>query len=150
MILRMADTDYLWGVPGGPRWGYDDFGTGFAFHQNQMTVGAVEPATPVSAASNAAGDEFVITFSKDMDEDSTTTAGAFIVIAIPGGARFADSIAISGKTVTVGVPAAVGVDSGDRLRVTYRLPSVEAQRLKDAEGGIIMAFTNLEVTNNVP
>lgn len=35
----MSDTDYLWGVEGGPRWGYDDFGKGFAFHQNQLTAG---------------------------------------------------------------------------------------------------------------
>lgn len=89
------------------------------------------------------GDELVLEYSEDLDEDEVPREQRFNV-EVDGASRFVDDISIRRDRVTLTLESAV--DRGDRVRIDYEHGSVD--RLQDLAGNEADEFSNERVTNN--
>ena len=108
-------------------------------------TGDTTPPTFSSAAVN--GKTLTVTFSENLDTGSTPASTAFrVVVNATPRTVVSDSVAISGKTVTLTLESAVLHTDG--VFVRYVKPS--SNPLQDAAGNPVATFSNKVATNNTP
>jgi len=108
-----------------------------------LTVGAFVPPTPPtiqSAATNTAGNQITITFNKAINSASLGAAPSGFTVTQGGPVT---AVSASGSTITLTLTSAIA--HGQTVTASYSPGTVAA-----ADGGILAAFTNQSVTNNVP
>ncbi len=111
----------------------------------------VDNTAPDVVSATAAGTALVLTFDEDLGAASSLANGAFEVEKTPvggvaGTVTLSGTPAISGKTVTLTLSAAVA--AGDSVTVSYEKPtSGSANRLVDTAGNEVADFDDRSVSN---
>ena len=104
--------------------------------QMDTTVPSLQSATMDDAS-------LVLTYDEDLDENSTPAASVFTV-KVDGSSRSVSSVAVSGKTVTLTLSAAV-LES-ETVTVSYEIPSTAP--LKDVVGNAVAGLSDSAVSND--
>ncbi len=106
---------------------------------------AVDTKAPGFQSAAVAGNTLVLTYDEDLDAGSVPDASAYAVEAGPSGSletaplADADPVAVSGRTVTLKLAAAVA--AGATVEVSYTVPQ-SGSKLQDALGNAAAALTN--------
>ena len=105
----------------------------------------VDEVAPTRSRASVDGDELALTFNEALDGDSVPPKSAFAV-TVAGAARGVDTVAVSGKVVTLTLSSSVS--SGETVTVGYTVPTgAGAKPVKDAVGNAAATFSSVEVTN---
>ena len=121
----------------------------FALLAGAEAARAQTAATVESAATNAAGTQVIVTFSKNIDADLPGAASAYTV-TVAGTNRSPTGVSASDKTVTLDLDTAHAVQPGQTVTVGYAKPAGDADKLTDSEGREVASFSGKAVTNNTP
>ena len=114
---------------------------------SSMAVSLVDNTAPtfVSAGTNDT-DEVVLTYSEALDTGSQPATSAFTV-EVGGEDRGVDTVAISGRAVTLTLTLASAFRPGDALTVSYAKPG--SNPIKDAANNEAVSLAETTVTNNL-
>ena len=134
----IEDASYRRGVSG-TTWTKD---TG---DKMKIVINGYENPLPAPASATIDGGSLVIDFDKDLDTTSNTAAAQFGIKVDGGTLQNATAIAISGRQVTLTVPA---VAAGRSVTVSYAKPSSDP--LKDSAGGEVATFSDFAARNITP
>ena len=105
----------------------------------------VDEVAPTRSSASVDGDELALTFDEALDGDSVPPKSAFAV-TVADAARGVDTVAVSGKVVTLTLSSSVS--SGETVTVGYTVPTgAGAKPVKDAVGNAAATFSGAEVTN---
>ena len=124
-----------------------DAGTPMAAHK-------VDAVAPSFASASVEGTALTMTFNEDLAAAASLANGAFEVKKTPSGGTEADvtlsgTPAISGKTVSLTLAAAVTATDRN-VTVKYTKPgTVSSNALADARGNAVVTFTGFELVFNV-
>ena len=112
---------------------------------NQVSSSAVPTIT--SMATNAAGTQVILTYSKLLDASSVPAASDFtLTINDAVYANTSYAVSVTGSTVVL-LLSGVAIANGDRVDLIYRAGS---NRIKDLAGDYADAFAKSRVANSVP
>ena len=101
--------------------------------------------TPVIESAAINGATLTLTFDRTIDTDSVPAGAAFTVTVAGWAPQTPTAVAISGKTVTLTMPVAVGNTA--TVTIKYDRPDENPLQHNDAP---VLSFTNQSVTNNTP
>ena len=105
----------------------------------------VDEVAPTLSSASVDGDALALTFDEALDGDSVPPKSAFAV-TVAGAARGVDTVAVSGKVVTLMLSSSVS--SGETVTVSYTVPTgAGAKPVKDAVGNAAATFSSAEVMN---
>ena len=105
----------------------------------------VDEVAPTLSSASVDGAALTLTFSEALDTASQPPAASFAV-TVGGTARTVDTVAVSGKVVTLTLSSSVS--SGETVTVGYTVPTgAGAKPVKDAVGNAAATFSSAEVTN---
>ena len=105
----------------------------------------VDEVAPTLSSASVDGDALALTFDEALDGDSVPPKSAFAV-TVAGAARGVDTVAVSGKVVTLMLSSSVS--SGETVTVGYTVPTgAGAKPVKDAVGNAAATFSSAEVMN---
>ena len=105
----------------------------------------VDEVAPTLSSASVDGAALTLTFSEALDTASQPPASSFAV-TVGGTARTVDTVAVSGKVVTLTLSSSVS--SGETVTVGYTVPTgAGAKPVKDAVGNAAATFSSAEVTN---
>ena len=105
----------------------------------------VDEVAPMLSSASVDGAALTLTFSEALDTASQPPASSFAV-TVGGTARTVDTVAVSGKVVTLTLSSSVS--SGETVTVGYTVPTgAGAKPVKDAVGNAAATFSSAEVTN---
>ena len=113
---------------------------------------AADTTAPAFSSATVDGATLVLTFDEPLAAASDLANAAFTVKKTPSGG-VAETVALSGSPsmsgATVTLTLAAAVVSTDTVTVSYTVPSTDSNnRLEDAAGNEVAAFTDEAVTNN--
>ena len=106
---------------------------------------AVDTVDPVLEDETVDGEELVLEYDEDLDEDDEPRANRFEV-TVDGANRAVDRVSISGPRVTLTLESAV--ERGDRVTIDYNPGTRSSGIIKDEAGNAAPGFTGQSVTNN--
>ena len=99
----------------------------------------VSATARLKGASGTSEATITLTFAGALDESSVPAASAFAIDSDDdGGQHTPSTVAVSGSTVTLTMPA--GLESGEKVAITYTAPS--SNPLQDADGNDVVDFTS--------
>ena len=104
---------------------------------------APDRTVPELASATVEGDQLVLTYNEDIDEDSIPATSAYSVTVGTGAAAEPSGVSISGTAVTLTLVAAAA--AGEDVSVTYAVPSTNP--VQDVSGNDAGPLTARAVTN---
>ncbi|MCW8171411.1 hypothetical protein D8B22_20470, partial [Verminephrobacter aporrectodeae subsp. tuberculatae] len=131
----------------------DAAGNAAASFTDQAVVNRVLDTTaPVLGSATVHGDELVLTYTDagnlDAGAGKTAAASAFAVSSAGNEGIRVNSVAVTGKTVTLTLSRSVA--GGEVLKLSYTRPPTGENVIQDVAGNDAASFTNQAVRNLVP
>ncbi len=120
-------------------------GDGSPSSETSLTPTDRDTVAPVMRSASIDGSRVTLEWNEALDEDSVPGTESF-AIAVAGATRGIESVAVSGRTVTLILDPEVG--AGDAVTASYTVPgNVEAARIRDAAGNPSRSFSGESVHN---
>ena len=116
------------------------------FANLEVTV-APDTTAPTVVSAEVNGTELTLTFSEDLDPDSTPAPDAFTVLA-DAVRHYAAAVVIAGRTVTLTLDTAVV--HGQAVTVAYTRPAANRLRDRALTPNEVVNLSGIFVTNNTP
>ncbi|MCW8177294.1 hypothetical protein D8B25_18540, partial [Verminephrobacter aporrectodeae subsp. tuberculatae] len=113
------------------------------------TPAPADTTPPVIETTTVNGNQLTLTYTDEsnLDAVNTAAASAFAVSSAGNAAISVNSVAVSGKTVTLTLSRAV--TSAETVTLSYTKPTGD-NVIQDAAGNEAVSFSNQAVTNNTP
>ena len=96
---------------------------------NVAQIPDITPPTFVTAATNVAGTQLIVTMSEPLDNTATTPASAFTITYDDVVQSSATAISVSGPTVTLNL--ATSPNNSEAVKIRYSQPSSSGDRMRD-------------------
>ena len=113
-----------------------------ALTNQSVTNDTGDTTAPTLSSATVDGTSLVLTYSENLDTNSTPAATDFTVM-VAGSTATVSAVAVSGKTVTLTLTSPAG--HGDTASLDY---TVGTNPIQDAAGNAAAALTNQSVTND--